>query len=88
MLQQSEARQALAQPEQDATNGEPLAALEPDVTQYQLPQEAGALPTPQAVQLQQNLQSRTFFSISESKKISKYLFKIEQCLIKNFGVKT
>lgn len=39
-------------------------------------------------QMPSNLQSRTFFSISESKKISKYLFKIEQCLIKEFGVKT
>lgn len=88
MLAQSEARKAMADPDQDAGNGEPLVVPEQDPSQYQQPQEASALPTSQAVHLQQNLQSRTFFSISESKKISKYLFKIEQCLIKNFGVKT
>lgn len=88
MLAQSEARKAMADPDQDTGNGEPLVVPEQDPSQYQQPQEASALPTSQAVHLQQNLQSRTFFSISESKKISKYLFKIEQCLIKNFGVKT
>ena len=88
MLQQSEVRKATTDPDQEAGNAEPLVAPEQDPSQYQLPQEAGAVPTTQAVHLQQNLQSRTFFSISESKKISKYLFKIEQCLIKNFGVKT
>jgi hypothetical protein len=88
MLAQSEARKAMADPDQDPGNGEALVVPEQDPTQGQQPQEASALPTTEAVHLQQNLQSRTFFSISESKKISKYLFKIEQCLIKNFGVKT
>jgi len=45
MLQQSEARKAMVDPDQDAGNGEPLAAPEQDASQYQLPQEAGALPT-------------------------------------------